>query len=91
MAHFLAPTVHMWCDVVHTCSHQRLFCGEACVDAWLRRTGHERGYVMDLDTLRRLAQGWYAGRPDPGYQRRELTDAKEYFRSVGLHGPFWGL
>jgi hypothetical protein len=91
VAHFLVPAARMWDDVVRTCGHQRLFCDEDCVDAWLKRTGHERGYVMDLSTLWRLAQGWYAGRLDRGYRRREPTEAKEYFRSVGLHGPFWGL
>ncbi len=53
----------MWDDVVRTCGHQRLFCGEACVAAWLARSGHERGYVMDLATLWRLARGWYDGPP----------------------------
>jgi hypothetical protein len=91
VAHFLVPAAHMWDDVVHTCGYQRLFCGEACVSTWLERTSRERGYVMDLGTLWRLAQGWYAGRLDRGYQRREPSEAKEYFRSVGLHGPFWGL
>ncbi|MGA9857642.1 MAG: organomercurial lyase [Solirubrobacteraceae bacterium] len=91
VAHFLMPASRMWEDVVHTCGHQRLFCGEQCVSAWLQRTGHQRGYVMDLATLWRLAQGWYAGRLDHGYQRREPSQAKEYFRSVGLRGPFWGL
>jgi Alkylmercury lyase len=91
VAHFLIPAARMWDDVVHTCGHQRLFCGEECVAAWLDRTGDERGYVMDLGTLWRLAQGWYAGRLDRGYQRREPSEAKEYFRSVGLRGPFWGL
>jgi hypothetical protein len=47
--------------------------------------------VMDLGTLWRLAQGWYAGRLDRGYHRREPSEAKAYFRSVGLRGPFWGL
>jgi Alkylmercury lyase len=91
VAHFLIPAARMWDDVVHTCGHQRLFCNEECVAAWLKRTGHERGYVMDLRTLWRLAQGWYAGRLDRGYQRREPSEAKGYFRSVGLRGPFWGL
>jgi hypothetical protein len=91
VAHFLIPAARMWDDVVHTCGNQRLFCREKCVAAWLARTGSERGYVMDLATLWRLAQGWYAGRLDRGYQRREPVVAAEYFRSVGLHGPFWGL
>jgi hypothetical protein len=91
VAHFLTPVSQIWDDVVHSCGHQRLFCSAACVDAWLARTGRERGYVMDLPTLWALARDWYAGRLDRGYRRREPAEAAEYFRSVGLHGPFWGL
>lgn len=91
VAHFLVPVAHMWDDVVHTCGHQRLFCSAACVDAWLTGSGNQRGYVMDLPTLWRLARGWYAGRLDRGYLRREPSEAAEYFRSAGLSGPFWGL
>ena len=46
---------------------------------------------MDLPTLWRLARGWYAGRLDRGYQRREPVEAHAYFAEVGLEGPFWGL
>ncbi|MFI0357107.1 organomercurial lyase [Actinomadura sp. 9N407] len=91
VAHFLVPVAHMWDDVVHTCGHQRLFCDEACVEGWLLRTGNERGYVMDLPTLWRMARHWYAGRLDHGYRRREPAEAAEYFREVGLKGAFWGL
>lgn len=91
VAHFVVPVAHMWDDVVHTCRHQRLFCSEYCIDAWCRDTGTTRGYVMDLLTLWRLASRWYAGRLDRGYARREPSAAKEYLRSVGLSGPFWGL
>lgn len=91
VAHFLIPTARMWDDVLHTCGHQRLYCGQACVDAWLTRTGHLRGDVLDLPTLWRLAAGWYEGRLERGYRRREPSAAREYFRSVGLRGPFWGL
>ncbi|GHJ37985.1 organomercurial lyase [Streptomyces sp. TS71-3] len=91
VAHFLTPMHRVWDDVVHACGNQRLFCSTACVDAWLRRTGRERGYVMDLGTLWRLARGWYAGRLDPGYARRDPASSAAYFAEVGLHGPFWGL
>ena len=91
MAHFLVPAAHIWDDVVHTCGHQRLFCSTTCVDAWLTATGNQRGYVMDLATLWRLAQGWYAGRLDSGYVRRDPAGAADYFSRVGLTGPFWGL
>lgn len=91
VAHFLVPVAHMWDDVVHTCGHQRIFCGKSCVDHWLTRRSLSRGYVMDLATLWRLAQGWYAGRLDRGHQRRDPVAAAAYFREVGLEGPFWGL
>jgi hypothetical protein len=91
VAHFLVPAAHMWDDVVHTCRHQRLFCSEDCVDAWCGETGSTRGYVMDLHTLWRFASHWYDGRLDRGYVRREPEAAKEYLRSVGFSGPFWGL
>lgn len=91
VAHFLVPVARIWDDVVHTCGHQRLFCDEACVERWLAESGNDRGYVMDLATLWRLARGWYAGRLDRGYQRRDPVASAAYFREVGLDGPFWGL
>lgn len=91
VAHFLVPTHSIWNDVVFTCSNQRVFCDEACLDRWLARTGLERGYVADLATVWRLASRWYAGRLDPGYRRREPSEAVAYFREVGLRGAFWGL
>ncbi len=91
VAHFLVPAAAMWDDVLHTCGHQRLFCSEACVDAWLGEIGADRGYVMDLGTLWRLAAHWYDGRLDSGYVRRDPASAADYLRGVGLSGPFWGL
>lgn len=90
VAHFLTPVAHVWDDVIHTCEHQRIFCSRGCVDDWLARTGNSRGYVMDLATLWRLAAHWYEGRLDSPYRRREPAEAREYFASVGLTGPFWG-
>ena len=91
VAHFLVPVTHMWDDILHTCGHQRLFCSERCVNDWLDRTGRARGFVLDLPTLWRLASGWYAGRLERGYARREPSAAADYLRSAGLSGAFWGL
>ena len=90
-AHFLVPTGHMWDDVIHTCRNQLLFCDDACIDRWLGQTGNQEGYRMGLATLWRFAAGWYAGRLEHGYRRREPADARAYFAEVGLTGPFWGL
>jgi hypothetical protein len=89
VAHFLVPVTRMWQDVVHTCRHQRLFCGEPCVAAWLTRTRQQRGYVMDLGTLWRFASRWYEGRLSRGYVRRDPVSAAAYMAEVGLTGPFW--
>ncbi|MFD9893660.1 organomercurial lyase [Amycolatopsis sp. NPDC059027] len=89
VAHFLVPAARMWDDVLRTCGNQRLFCAESCVDGWLAETGHAKGYVMDLATLWRLAKGWYAGRLEYGYRRREPARAAEYFAEAGLRGAFW--
>lgn len=91
LAHFLVPTSNMWDDVVHTCGNQRIFCSQNCIDSWLAKTGNTQGFVMDLETLWNLASGWYQGRLEKGYVRREPSAAKDYFRSVGLSGTFWGL
>lgn len=91
VAHLLIPAGRIWDDVIRTCSNQRIFCSEECVGEWLAATGHERGYVLDLPTLWRLASRWYEGRLDYGYQRRDPATASAYFREVGLRGPFWGL
>ena len=91
VAHFLVPVARMWDDILHTCGHQRLFCSVGCVDRWLDSSGMPRGYVMDLGTLWRLAEHWYDGRLAADYTRREPSDAREYFRGVGLTGSFWGL
>ena len=91
IAHFLVPAAHMWDDVVFTCGNQRVFCSDACLDAWLAREGRQRGYATDLATVWRLASGWYAGRLDRGYARREPSAAHAYLRDAGLTGGFWGL
>ncbi len=91
VAHFLTPMHRVWDDVVYACGNQRLFCRTDCVDAWLQKTGQERGYVMDLGTLWRLAGDWYAGRLEPGYARRDPASASAYFAKAGLRGSFWGL
>ena len=80
-----------WEDIIQACGSQRIFCSEDCVASWLVSNKLPRGYVLSLETLWRLASHWYDGRLDYGYQRKGATEAAQYFRSVGLDGPFWGL
>ena len=91
VAHFLVPAARMWDDVVYSCANQRVFCDHGCLDAWLAREHRACGYATDLATVWRLASGWYAGRLDRGYVRREPSAAHDYLRQAGLAGAFWGL
>jgi hypothetical protein len=91
VAHFLVPVARMWDDIVFTCSNQRVFCDDGCLERWLVRERRERGYATDLATVWRLARGWYAGRLDRGYVRREPSAAHAYLLQAGLSGSFWGL
>ena len=68
----------MWDDVVYTCRHQRPFCSESCVSNGLRTNGNRRDYVLDLDTLWRLAwagttAGWKAATPAASRRQRGST------------------
>jgi len=89
VAHLPVPALRMWDDVVDTCSRQRLFCSREHVTEWLARTGTDRGEVLDLTALWRLATGWYAGRLTPGYRRRTPDEAAAFFTSIGLTSDFW--
>jgi hypothetical protein len=89
VAHFLVPVSRIWDDVVFTCSHQLLFCSESHVDDWLARTGNNKGAVLELGTLWRLATGWYSGRLNLDYRRRTPAEAAQFFAGIGLTGEFW--
>lgn len=88
---FPVPMGHVWDDVVYAAENQRIYCTDACLDDWIERSGQERGCTVDIEMLWRIAQDWYDGRLDTPYQRREPKEAREYFRSKGLSGEFWGL
>ncbi len=89
LVRFATPAARAWDDVVATCQNQRIFCSQACIDQWTTARSEPVGSVFDLSTLWRLAQGWYAGRLDANYQRREPADAAEYFRAAGVPSSFW--
>lgn len=91
LAHFAVPVADIWNDVVHACANQRIYCNEVCVTEWLLRKDVQLGAMLSLEELWNLASGWYAGRLESGYVRRDPTAATDYFRSVGLSGEFWGL
>lgn len=89
VAHFATPMAAVWDDVIHACANQILYCSASCLAEWLSRPFAPAGASLDVSTLWRLASGWYEGRFDRGYQRRDPASAESYFASCGLTGPFW--
>ncbi len=90
VVHFPTDAVHVWDDVVRTCSMQRIFCSLDHVRDWSERTGVPVGATFDLATLWRLASRWYEGRLDSPYTRRDPATALRFFQDVGLPRDFWG-
>ena len=91
VVYFATPMRHVWDDVVHACSNQRIFCSDECVDAAIgRQPPAVTGVRFGIPTLWRLASRWYEGRLERGYRRRDPASATAYFHEVGLTGSFWG-
>ncbi len=89
LVRFATPAARGWDDVVATCQNQRIFCSRDCINEWITARAEPEGTVFDLATLWRLARGWYAGRLDANYQRREPAEAAEYFAAAGVPSSFW--
>ena len=81
----------MWDDVIRTCSNQRIFCDSACVDTWVAREGLERGYVMDLATLWRLARDGMRGASNGATRAASRPPPPTTSARSAWTGPFWGL
>jgi hypothetical protein len=68
-----------------------LFRSEEHVDRWLTETKHNKGAVVGLSTVWRLAKAWYADPRDPQWRPRTKDESQTVLASVGLTGNFWNL
>ncbi len=50
-----------------------------------------RGEVVALDRMWRLAQTWYGDRLDPSWRRPEVEQLQAKLDAVGLVASFWQL
>ncbi len=66
-----------------------LFRSEEDVATYVAEMNLERGDVVPLETVWRLAQLWYGNRMDPAYHGRSRDEAIAIFRAVGLTSEFW--
>jgi hypothetical protein len=49
------------------------------------------GYAMPIQTCWDLAQRWYKGRLEHGWQRPGQAEIQRLFEKLGLKGEFWDL
>ena len=66
-----------------------LFRSEEHVDKWIRERGEQKGAVLPLDQLWRLAKVWHGPRLHPEWRRPTAQESQEIFTSLGLTGDFW--
>jgi hypothetical protein len=68
-----------------------LFRSEEAIDGWCRARGRDRGGVVPVPVLERLAARWYGDRLDPGWRPRTREQSQAILEEAGLTGEFWAL
>jgi hypothetical protein len=87
--HFLMPARQWQDDIAATCGTMALFKNEEHLNRWLKSRGHQRGGVLGLDQVWRLALAWYRDPRDPNWRPRTREEQQAVLEGVGLRGAFW--
>jgi hypothetical protein len=53
--------------------------------------GYERGAIVDIDTVWRLARAWYVDPRTSSWAARTREESQAVLGSVGLNSGFWTL
>jgi hypothetical protein len=61
------------------------------VDRWATAKKRQRGTIVSLEDVWRLAKAWYTDPRRPGWRPRTPAESQEILASVGLTEPFWTL
>jgi hypothetical protein len=69
----------------------RLFRSEEEIDDWCAAHGRERGAVLTLEELERLATAWYGDRLRADWRPRTREESEAVLAGLGLGGEFWRL
>ncbi len=67
------------------------FRSEGDVRAWMDRTGHAFGAMIDFETMWAIAQPWYAGRLEADWRGLSAQAGQAIFDELGLTGDWWRL
>jgi hypothetical protein len=59
------------------------------VQRWLKAKRRQRGAVVPLEQVWRLANAWYSDPRNPSWRPRPLPESQKVLESVGLTGDFW--
>jgi hypothetical protein len=68
-----------------------LFRSEQHVDQWCGQWNQNRGGILTLDQVWRLATEWYGDRMSPQWRPKTTGEAQSVFTEIGLEGEFWKL
>jgi hypothetical protein len=68
-----------------------LFRSEEHVARWLRQNGFDRGQSMPIDSVLRLARGWYTDPRSETWRPRTRDESQRVLTDAGFVGDFWQL
>jgi hypothetical protein len=91
IVHFLVPAARWWDDVVHACSHIRLFCSADHVATWAADSGRDVGAIVPVQAVWRLARPWYGDRLRADFVPHTTARNQGILAGAGLAGDFWTL
>jgi hypothetical protein len=68
-----------------------LFRSEDHVERWLGEKGFDRGQSMPIDSVLRLARGWYTDPRSETWRPRTRDESQRVLTDAGFVGDFWQL
>jgi hypothetical protein len=68
-----------------------LFRSEDHIERWLRTNRFDRGESVPVDSVLRLARGWYTDPRAATWRPRTRDESQRVLTEAGLVGDFWQL
>jgi hypothetical protein len=68
-----------------------LFRSEDHVARWLSENGFDRGESIPIDSVLRLARGWYTDPRSADWRPRTRDESQRVLTDAGFVGDFWQL
>jgi hypothetical protein len=89
IVHFMMPARQWQDDIAATCNTMSLFQNDDHLTRWLTARKYQKGAVVGIEQVWRLAMAWYHDPRDPSWRPTTKEEQQAVLESVGLRGAFW--